>query len=287
MGRASKYDAMTSRTCKVCGETKPISSFHLRLVGKPWRSTTCKVCESKEMQGYGRANRKRLSAKTREWRTENRVNQRDTQRRYASKNRRYYTKATEARREQAAEVIDAYKCQPCDDCGQTLPPPVMDLDHVVGEKVAPVSMMKSFSRRRISGELAKTVPVCCNCHRTRTRTRRTVSDYRPGTYGKLVSQLRDVPCADCSKSFPRECMDFHHVKPSSKSFTVMSWGKRRVRPATKDAFFAEVEKCVVICGNCHRTRHFVKDKLVVKMRMEQQQQQEATSARQQVTGAEG
>ena len=53
-------------------------------------------------------------------------------------------------------------------------------------------------------------------------------------------------CAMCGLDEPW-CLDFHHLEPSEKEYTMsqiarVSW--RRV--------LVEIEKCVVVCANCHR-----------------------------------
>jgi len=48
-----------------------------------------------------------------------------------------------------------------------------------------------------------------------------------------------------------ECFDFHHTEPTSKSFqlggchSTMAYKKQQ----------AEVDKCILICSNCHKTLH--------------------------------
>jgi len=49
------------------------------------------------------------------------------------------------------------------------------------------------------------------------------------------------------------CLEFHHTDPSQKDMTVAQavhngWGKERI--------LAEVEKCEVLCANCHRKLHW-------------------------------
>jgi len=58
-------------------------------------------------------------------------------------------------------------------------------------------------------------------------------------------------CLVCGES-RRFCLDFHHINPSHKSQKVSSliWNGSSI--ATLEA---EVEKCVVLCSNCHRGYH--------------------------------
>lgn len=65
-----------------------------------------------------------------------------------------------------------------------------------------------------------------------------------------LAQFKDVPCADCGGRYPMVCMDFDHVRGEKiNSISVM------VRDGSSwEAILAEVEKCDVVCANCHRVR---------------------------------
>lgn len=64
----------------------------------------------------------------------------------------------------------------------------------------------------------------------------------------FVRKAKDVPCADCGGRFPSVCMDFDHIK--DKTFTIAQnkhrWGLKTLQ--------AEIDKCDVVCANCHRIR---------------------------------
>ena len=58
-------------------------------------------------------------------------------------------------------------------------------------------------------------------------------------------------CADCGGSFHKCAYDFHHVNPLEKKFEIAPALDRNW-----DAILEEVEKCVMLCSNCHRVRHY-------------------------------
>ena len=66
---------------------------------------------------------------------------------------------------------------------------------------------------------------------------------------KYLRKIRDVPCKDCGMSFPYYCMDFDH-RPGTKKVKVLS----RMARYGMDKVKAEVEKCDIVCANCHRIR---------------------------------
>jgi len=67
---------------------------------------------------------------------------------------------------------------------------------------------------------------------------------------KLVDHFGDK-CDDCGGTFPVCCYDFHHINPSTKEFEIAP----RMNAAW-DTILTEAKKCVMICSNCHRIRHY-------------------------------
>lgn len=58
-------------------------------------------------------------------------------------------------------------------------------------------------------------------------------------------------CLDCSGVFPTVAFDFHHEDPSEKEGHP-SWFLNKSGERWKE----ELAKCVLLCANCHRIRHF-------------------------------
>lgn len=66
-----------------------------------------------------------------------------------------------------------------------------------------------------------------------------------------LDEMREAtPCADCGQKFPAVCMDFDHVR-GVKSHTI---AKMVGDGYTKAAILEELEKCELVCSNCHRIR---------------------------------
>ena len=59
-------------------------------------------------------------------------------------------------------------------------------------------------------------------------------------------------CKDCEGVFPEAVYDFHHLDPTEKEAGMASltsdkgWSK----------ILEELDKCVLLCANCHRIRHY-------------------------------
>ena len=80
--------------------------------------------------------------------------------------------------------------------------------------------------------------------------RRYVMRRRDEKKQQLVDHFGDK-CSDCGQSFPVCCYDFHHVDPSTKSFEIAP----RL-DGNLNTIMEEAKKCVMVCSNCHRIRHY-------------------------------
>ena len=68
---------------------------------------------------------------------------------------------------------------------------------------------------------------------------------------KFAIEYKGGICADCKKEYPHPVYDFHHLDPSEKD---LQWTKMRL--VSKERMIAELDKCVLLCSNCHRMRHY-------------------------------
>lgn len=66
-----------------------------------------------------------------------------------------------------------------------------------------------------------------------------------------VREAAERGCALCGE-VESVCLDFHHLDPATKSFDVSQSARQRKNEAE---IRAEIQKCVVLCGNCHRKLH--------------------------------
>ena len=57
-------------------------------------------------------------------------------------------------------------------------------------------------------------------------------------------------CKLCKENDP-VCLDFHHLDPDKKDFPVSTL----VRNKSRKKMLNEIEKCVIVCSNCHRKLH--------------------------------
>lgn len=65
---------------------------------------------------------------------------------------------------------------------------------------------------------------------------------------KFIRKKKDVPCTDCLKRYPYYVMDFDHLRDKKVAVGSM------LNQLTIDRVADEIDKCEVVCANCHRIR---------------------------------
>lgn len=61
-----------------------------------------------------------------------------------------------------------------------------------------------------------------------------------------------LQCSKCPKNHPA-CLEFHHRKSDDKYEEIANMVRNR---RSKKAILAEIDKCDVLCSNCHRKLHY-------------------------------
>ena len=81
---------------------------------------------------------------------------------------------------------------------------------------------------------------------------KTKKRHRTRVYEFIIS-LKNQPCADCGQKFPHYIMEFDHIR-----------GKREEKISDSQgisAILKEIEKCDLVCANCHCTREWIRRQL--------------------------
>lgn len=101
---------------------------------------------------------------------------------------------------------------------------------------------RSYSKRYYEEHKAETF-----ARNQRTRRRQKL---------KLLELKAQSPCTDCGNKFHPFIMEFDHTDPSNKLFPVGRAGGRSGTQISK-----EMEKCELVCANCHKMRTFRRHQL--------------------------
>jgi hypothetical protein len=88
------------------------------------------------------------------------------------------------------------------------------------------------------------------------RNRAAVGEGRRRRKADLRQFLQDykatLACVDCGERHPAT-LDFHHLDPAQKERSLGDIGKQGW---SRKKALAEIAKCVTLCANCHRKRHW-------------------------------
>lgn len=118
----------------------------------------------------------------------------------------------------------------------------------------------------------RTVSTCAECNETKSLTEFYVSKKHgkkvPWSYCKICSrsqsnksresgkslavQYKGGKCSNCGYNRCESALDFHHMDPSKKEHEINILIKNRVQ---FDSLKKELDKCVLLCSNCHREHH--------------------------------
>jgi len=64
-------------------------------------------------------------------------------------------------------------------------------------------------------------------------------------------ELKSKVCIDCGGKFPTCCMDFDHCRGAKKKYNV---GTMFAHHYSRELIQMELDKCDLVCANCHRIR---------------------------------
>ena len=176
----------------------------------------------------------------------------------------------------------------CVECGYNQNAEVLDWDHIpgLGKKLFNIARgIKNKTKIQVINEIAKCEVRCSNCHRIKTQLRKNrkgdysnlqyspelLEEYRKNIQAKIINPEHVIkgrvrqyvfeyiallkeskPCMDCKKSYSYFVMDFDHVK--GKKYDNISKLYKRVTIKTLHLIDEEIEKCELVCSNCHRIR---------------------------------
>lgn len=70
---------------------------------------------------------------------------------------------------------------------------------------------------------------------------------------EIVNKIKEAPCKDCNQVYPPYVMDFDHIDPSTKLNTI---SKMILCSSSLKKIMEEINKCEVVCSNCHRIRTY-------------------------------
>lgn len=114
-------------------------------------------------------------------------------------------------------------------------------------------------------EISKCSVLCSNCHR-KIHSEKTPKDIRY-TQNKeiLLKCIEKFSCESCGFTGCNACLSFHHINENEKLFNIGSLNNIRLKTVddVEQFIINEMNKCIILCENCHRDIHFNKDKFEI------------------------
>jgi hypothetical protein len=108
-------------------------------------------------------------------------------------------------------------------------------------------------RKPLRGRQSKFCSRQCKNDDTNNRLQSYSAQQRRGRERKIdLISLKGAKCSGCGYQQNFSALEFHHVCPADKSFTLdlRSLSNRRWQ-----AILSEADKCVLVCSNCHKEIH--------------------------------
>jgi hypothetical protein len=81
-------------------------------------------------------------------------------------------------------------------------------------------------------------------------TRREQIRHNAAVQRAYVDALKQRPCTDCARTYPPCVMDFDHVRGTKRN----NIARLISRTCSLQTLSAELDKCELVCANCHRMR---------------------------------
>ncbi|WP_247003544.1 homing endonuclease associated repeat-containing protein [Halosolutus gelatinilyticus] len=102
-----------------------------------------------------------------------------------------------------------------------------------------------YGKDALREEIDKCDVLCANCHR---KAHYTTPDRERRRW--VHERKRNAGCDRCSESDPA-CLDFHHTGTEKRATIAELISDDR----SKERIRAEIDRCQVLCANCHRLEH--------------------------------
>ena len=90
-------------------------------------------------------------------------------------------------------------------------------------------------------------------HGQKLVSRRTKDRLRKKNYAWVRELRANTPCSDCGQKYHYSVMEFDHRVPMEKTKLVSA-----MMGASPDRIMAEINKCDLVCSNCHQYRTYTR-----------------------------
>lgn len=144
----------------------------------------------------------------------------------------------------------------CTECSEDLyQSPWSAQFHHIGNKNNEIGMLSGGSFERMKSEAIGCKMVCENCHR---RIHEEIDLGKKPNVNKILflTYKNTTSCTKCGYDKNYKSLDFHHESSKSYEISDLVGKSSQFISNNIEAIKLELDKCIVICANCHRKIHF-------------------------------
>ena len=138
----------------------------------------------------------------------------------------------------------------CEECGNSS---IFVLEfHHLQDKENGLSRLINGRWSEIEREMKKCKLLCSNCH---AEFHCNLEERQSKLKNNLLIEIQRLKCEKCGyRGKNLASLDFHHKEKEDKKFVISSVINRNISVPVQD-LYNEIEKCEVVCRNCHREQH--------------------------------
>lgn len=188
---------------------------------------------------YYLKNKEKIIAQQKQWVLKNK-----------DKSRAYKQKHSQKQREILRQIVSQYKnkCNICEE-SNVFCLEFHHRDKTTKEYLIPDMIRLKVKPEKLIEEINKCDCLCSNCHRKHHHKNFSSKFWKI----KYVQNIKNnSSCIKCSESH-WSCLDFHHKNSENKVLNIGAM--LRDKKYTIEDIQAEIDKCEIICSNCHRKEH--------------------------------
>ncbi len=236
---------METKICRICKKEKPLREISRHKKSKDGYDTICKECNKKLVY---------------EWKEKNHNKFMDYQIKYNKGRIEQKREDGRKRRRVIKDFIHNYKKdKQCLICGFNKNTDILVFHHRNPEnKEFKISQRNTSTIDVLTEEIKKCDLLCPNCHRElhwnemQNNLKENVSEttIKKRKYQEWFNELKKDGCSKCGeKRF--YVLDYHHIE-NNKEHEIHKMVQTR---AAKKKMIEEIDKCILLCANCHSELH--------------------------------
>jgi hypothetical protein len=151
----------------------------------------------------------------------------------------------------------------CNNCDLT-DKACLDFHHLNDKSSTIANLIRNGSIASIEKEIVKCLVLCANCHKKEHLTEMVDgtnwNGFNPARIEKrqwFIETMKTAYCSECNENDSR-CLEFHHIGEKRFEVAYLLTSGHSI-----EFLKEEIDRCQILCSNCHRKKHAVYPKNMV------------------------